>query len=143
MAAIVPVALTDLFTVVRTGTAQANVGQTDWVAIPAFATDAVISLDITAVAGTTPGPTTLSLKTASPKTLNDTNTSVLSAGSAIASTGYQEIVIGPGVTGIADAGAATRVTVNTVLPDLLGLSLLLSRADGDETYTYTLAILLK
>ncbi len=38
----------------RTGTAQANTGQTDWIPVPGYAKYAHVRLDITALAGTTP-----------------------------------------------------------------------------------------
>ena len=38
----------------RTGTAQADTGQTDWLAVPSWAKYAHVRLDITALAGTTP-----------------------------------------------------------------------------------------
>jgi hypothetical protein len=51
-------------------------------------------------------------------------------------------VIGPGVTGIADvltgsATAESQVSINSPLPAILGVELLLDRTTGNETYTYT------
>src|SRR5438552_9714121 len=125
---------------VRAATAQANTGQTDWIVVPAWAQFAEVFFNITAAAGTTPGPTTISIKSADLKSLNDTNAVTLSAGSAIANTGGQVVDMGPGITGIADAASATRVTINTVLPPLLGLTVLLDRTNTDETYTYNLSV---
>lgn len=129
----------------RSASAQANTGQTDWIEVPKWARYADIILDITAVAGTTPilTPTILA---ADPITKDDAN--VVSIGTlttppTAAST--HRIVIGPGVTGIADdlamaAAADSTVSINTVLPDLLGIQLTMDRTTGDETYTYTLNV---
>ena len=139
MAAIVPFATTGAFVIVRNAVAQANTGQTDWLLVPQWATFCTVHLNITATAGTTPGPSTLSIKSAMQVGIDDTNAQTMSAGSAIAVNGGQVVDIGPGVTGIADAGSATKVTVNAILPAILGLTLLLDRTNADETYTYTLS----
>jgi len=57
-------------------------------------------------------------------------------------------VIGPSVTGIADdvtnsATADSYVSLNTVLPPILGVKLLLDRTSGNEVYTYTLQVIFK
>ncbi len=242
----------------RTGTAQANTGQTDWVPIPGWAKYAHVRLDITALAGTTPTLTpafygmnkagldeesrykiaehaaftamttarvnevqTLSLSAglatetfkltqgavestaavtlptggfanvtaaqikaclltiaqwtgdtaniAVVKTVNDyaitfsgrlgrtdiaaiTVTSKTGAadGSVAATTtgvpgaGFTAL-IGPGVTGIADdvtnsATAESVVSLNSPLPAILGMELVLDRTSANETYTYTYSI---
>lgn len=124
-------------------TAQANTGQTTWVSTPAWALYATVWFNITANGGTTPGPSSLGIKSADPKTLNDTNALTLKTGTTIATTGMQVWDLGPGVTGIADATSATRETLNCVLPELMGFTVTLDRSNADETYTYTLSVMFR
>lgn len=141
MAAIVPVTginYNDLITL-RTGTAQADTGQTDWVFTPPRATFCIAYFYLTAVAGTTP-QATFSVLAADPVTLTDTSTVSLTAGTQVTAAQLQVGSIGPGVTGIADATSASKFSVNTVVPALMGFKLLFDRTTGDETYTYTLRV---
>jgi hypothetical protein len=141
MAAISPTTVSSDFVVIRTGTAQANTGQTDWVSVPRWAQTAVIQYEVTATAGTTPGPSRVSALLAAGGVGRDDSrtTTVATITGAITNTGLQTVVIGPGVSGIADALTTTEVVVNSVLPPLLGITITLDRTNADETYTYTLS----
>lgn len=150
MAAISPISVTNDFTVVRKATAQATTGQTDWLKLPLKAKFAQVFLNITANAGTTP-TTTPSFLVADPVALNDSyviNLAEHSALTAITTAGQYVFDIGPGVTGIANdvtnaAAADSYVTLNAILPAILGIKILNDRTTGDETYTYNLSLLLK
>lgn len=147
MAAITPTTVNSEFVVVRQATAQATTGQTDWLAVPAFATHALVFLNITAMAGTTP-ILTPSCLAADPVSKDDTF--VIRIGEAAAYTGITAanqyvIQIGPGVTGIADdatnsATADSYLSINAILPTLMGIQITNDRTTGDETYTYNLSV---
>lgn len=144
MAAIVPITHNNLR---RTGTAQADTGQTDWIEVPSWGKFLVVQYSLTAVAGTTPTMTP-SLLAADPIARDDGTVSTLATftGMTAAASGY--IQVGPGVTGIADdattaATGAGIASINMVLPKLLGVKVLLDRTDTDETYTYTVAAYFK
>lgn len=130
---------------VRTGAAQANTGQTDWIAVPPWALFAEVLLNITAVAGTTPIATPAFLA-ANPATLDDGDAVQIHADITTPPTAasFHRIVIGPGVGGSDDvalaAAADSEAEINAVLPSILGVRLTLDRGTGDETYTYTLAV---
>src|ERR1043166_1604562 len=91
-------------TLVRTGTAQANTGQTDWVSIPPGKfTYGVISLNMTASGGSSPGPTLVHLFTVDPLARNDTNkVQLLTATVGLTNTGLHITEIGPGIKGGTD-----------------------------------------
>lgn len=143
MAAITTVvAQTRRITTVRTATAQANTGQTDWVTLPSSAGFAVVYLNMTATANTTPGPTLVHLKTVDPITRDDTNTVTLATATVgLANTGLHITEIGPGIKGGTDVtNSASHNLVHAVLPLILGIQVVLDRTNGDETYTYTLRV---
>lgn len=129
----------------RAGTAQADTGQTDWIERPQWATKMVWTLDITAVAGTTP-ILTPALLAADPITADDANVIAMATFTTPpTAAGTHVMEFGPGTTGIADdlALAATgdsKAAVNVDLPDLIGVQLTLDRTTGNETYTYTLNV---
>lgn len=140
-------------TPVRTGTAQANTGQTDWVSVPPWANTAVVMLRVTAVAGTTPLIRVATLKsvsanmqavgTANAGKVDDTGAvtlATITSGADLSAAGTSQVSIGPGITGIADLLTTTDAKVNAVLPDILGIEVLADRTTGDETYTYTLSV---
>jgi hypothetical protein len=152
MAAITPVAVsgpgTPRFVTLRNATAQANIGQTDWLWVPPDAVYAYILFTLTAAAGTTP-VTNLTVKGADPVTLDDTYSwhvggVTLTAQNTTATSGLLQVVeIGPGITQAADdvilgATGVNHAAINAVLPTLLGLGLVFDRTTGDETYTYKL-----
>lgn len=145
MAAITPVVVTGEYFVIRTATAQASTGQTDWLAVPVWARFATVYLNVTATAGNTP-ICLPSLLVADPVAKTDTNTQVLGAATTggVTSTGLATIEVGPGVTGIANtvaiAGTGGTAQLNASLPTLLGVKVLNDRTTGDETYTYNLSI---
>lgn len=132
---------------VRTATAQATTGQTDWFHTPRGAVWARIWFNLTAVAGNTPIflPTILM---GDPGKKDDTYSMKLGQHAAFtAMTAACMLIcdIGPGVSGIADdatnnATANSTVNINTSLPKLMGLTILNDRTSGDETYTYTITI---
>ncbi|SRR6266702_5696823 len=126
---------------VRTATAQATTGQTDWVAIPSTAGFMVVYLNMSATGGTTPGPTLVHLKTVDPIARDDSNTiTLLTATGGLANTGLYTTEVGPGLAGGTNIVNATRNVFNAVLPSLLGIQVVLDRTNTDETYTYTLRI---
>lgn len=150
MAAITPIQPSGEFTLVRTGTAQANTGQTDWIQVPAWAQFAKVDFNLTAVAGTTP-LADLTINGSDPATNDDTYIYKLRGHAAFTQiTGAAHLVVdlGPGVLGIADdvttaATGYSDAAINTVLPALLGLRLVFDRTSGDETYTYKLSVLFR
>jgi len=136
---------------IRTGTAQADTGQTDWIAVPNWAKTAIITTQVSAVAGTTPGPTLVHLKRLDPSTYGAPGTSsafkyddttavtIMTNTTGLATTGNHRIVLGPGV-GLADVVNSADNKVNAVLPKILGIQVVLDRTDGSETYTYTVSV---
>lgn len=151
MAAITPVASQGgALALLRTGTAQANTGQTDWIAVPHWAHYATVDFNLTAVAGTTPLVTNIFVRGVDPVTLNDTYQYAIAEHADLATTdmtaaAHLVVDIGPGVTGIADdvtqaATGFSRAALNAVLPTMLGVTLTFDRADGNETYTYTVSV---
>jgi len=132
---------------IRSVSAQATTGQTDWVKVPEGAKFAEVIVNWTAKGGTS--PTLLpSVLTADPITMNDADTVVVGSATTTAMTNSGQatrICIGPGVTGIADAVAVgtaggVDVKLNTILPALLGVKVLNTRTNGNETYTYTVSV---
>ena len=147
MAAITAIEITQPFAALRNVSAQATTGQTDWFYTPRSARFAMVFLNVTAVAGTTP-ILTPSCFAADPVLKDDAY--VIRIGEAAAYTGITAaaqyaIQIGAGVTGIADdvtnsATADSYLSINAVLPLLMGVQILNDRTTGDETYTYSLSI---
>lgn len=138
---------------VRTGTAQANTGQTDWVTVPDWAKFATVDFNLTAVAGTSPLVTVVRLLGVDPVTRDDAYQYNIAEHVDLATidyTGAAHLVvdIGPGITGIADevtqaATGFSRAAINAILPSILGILLTFDRTTGDETYTYTLSVRFK
>lgn len=136
---------------IRSASAQATTGQTDWLRLPPRATYASIYFNLTAVAGNTP-IVTPSFLVPDPITLDDA-ASLINLGEHAAFTGITAAAqyvfdIGPGITGIANdvtnaATADSYVSLNVILPAVLGVKLLNDRTSADETYTYKLSILVK
>ena len=143
MTAITVVADPLAYQVLRTASAQANTGQTDWVSVPAWAQSVTLYFNITASGGTTPGPVTFAIKSADP-VLRDDGTAVtyVTSASITTLTTYHELQLGPTlVTANNDSSTANGFKVqNSPLPALLGATVTLDRTNADETYTYTLAI---
>lgn len=131
----------------RSATAQANTGQTDYVAVPQWARFAKIVFNLTAVAGNTP-TAVLSIQETDPIALDSTynaNLKGYTAFTTITAAAQLVVDVGPGVTGIADdvttaATGTSHATINGLLPNVLALSLVLDRTTGDETYTYNLTV---
>jgi len=150
MAAITATRVMSGFHVIRQETAQATTGQTDWLLLPQWAQYAMVFLNLSAVAGTTPVLTPAFLM-ADPVSQDDAHTITVAdhAGlTGITAAGQYLYQIGPGVTGIANdvsqtATADSAVSLNQVLPMLLGVRITLDRADIDETYSYNLSLQLK
>ena len=131
------------YAILRNASAQATTGQTDYVAVPAWAKYLYIYLNVSAVAGTTP-LTDFKLSAVNPVTLDDgDNLDYLGWNgiTQIAGTtaGDIQVQIGPGITGIADDDTGPFYSLNGVLPGILGFVVTLDRATVDETYTYSLA----
>ena len=139
---------------VRTATAQATVGQTDWVAVPPWAQYMIVIFNITAVAGTTP-ILVPSVKIVDPIALDNAAAALGDLGgfaitnAATTSQSVYFLNYGPGITGIANATAAlaasgaSHVFVNCILPPIVGIVALNDRTTGDETYTYTIDIVFR
>lgn len=126
----------------RNVSAQATTGQTDWVAVPAWAKQAHVTLNITANAGTTP-ITTLTLRAPDPVTLDDTNDhAVLLTGAAITTASFHYYALAPTFTtaGTDQVASDSSVVQNGPLPRILGVRILNDRTSANETYTYTLTI---
>lgn len=148
MAALTTTALTSGEAFVRTATAQATVGQTDWLDVPVWAKYMTVDFNLTAVAGTTPS-TVFSLVVPD-LTTRDSSTGVVNLMGYTAFTtitGAARLLgqVGPGVTGIADdvttsATGTSNFSLNCILPPVIGVRLVNDRDDADETYTYNLAV---
>jgi len=141
MAAITPITFDGNFKVLRNATAQANVGQTDWVSVPSWAKYLVIYFNLTAVAGSTP-LVDFKLQEADPVAKDDSYVLDFADWNGVtqhASALFSVIHVGPGITGIADDDTAAVYKLNAILPPLLGFKTTFDRSQADETYTYTLA----
>lgn len=145
MAAISPVAASGSYLVLRNATAQADTGQTDWINVPGWAKGAIVYLNWTAKAGTTP-LMDLNLLEADPVARDDGTVLNLADWDGITqlTTTCQCVVhVGPGITGLADddTGSATADSVykiNSILPALLGAKITLDRTGKPEIQVITL-----
>jgi len=133
---------------IRSGVAQADTGQVDYLLVPAWANYAWVMVNVIATAGTTPLLTPL-FSVPDPIALDDTRVIKLAEHTGFTDndgTAAQYVYeLGPGVTGIADdvtqaAGADSYVSLNVILPPILGVRITLDRTTGNETYTYNLAV---
>ncbi len=150
MATITPTEVTSRGYRVRSATAQASTGQTDWIRVPAWARFAKVYFDLTDVGVSTTPIFLPSIKEVTPYRtagiLVDTNAKYVSAVSVTGLTGVGLAVynIGPGVTGGADdvtlGTSGGTAYINTVLPEILGFTVLNDRTTGDEVYTYTIYV---
>lgn len=134
------------FYLVRSGIAQANTGQTDWLRVPQGSIYAVIDFNLTAAGGTTP-LADLTINSTDPNVADDTYLYKLKSHAAFTQiTGAAHLVatVGPGIQAADDvATGATGFSdacLNTVLPPILGLKLVFDRTTADEVYTYSLTI---
>lgn len=134
---------------IRSMTAQANTGQTDWISVPDHAKTAIVEVTMTASAGTTPvallhlrsvTPNLIARGLANADKLDDAAAVTLqTATGGLAGNGGYRCSIGPGITA-ADVLNSTNNSYNNTLPQILGIQLVLDRTTGDETYTYTLDV---
>lgn len=144
MAAIVPVAFSP-YKVLRTVAAQATTGQTDWIDVPSWVKSILVTLNITANAGTTP-VSTVTLRAPDPVTRDDTNDhAILLTGAAITGASFHHYAIGPTfvTAGTDQVAADSSVVQNAPIPATLGVTVTNDRGTGDETYTYTLTVQFK
>ena len=129
--------------VIRTATAQATTGQTDWVEAPPWARYCYVEYSLTAVAGTTPLVDVSILKPLESTPLNDTGALTLS-GAFTQITGAAVLMVNIGPDIVLDATTAATGTSNagiaTILPRIIGIKVLQDRTTGDETYTYTVSV---
>ncbi len=154
---------------VRGATAQATTGQTDWIAVPSWATYMRLVYDLTSIgASTTPSALMTLLTPSNPANahLSDsavggveapdahadiaaTDSVVLHVGGTTLSTaftaaGTADIAIGPGIVTTPDfvlgASGVVYARICDVLPEVIGIKILQDRADGDEVYTYTVDV---
>lgn len=131
----------------RTGTAQATIGQTDYIAVPKWARNAKVDFNLTAVAGNTP-LADLTINGVDPVGMDDGSLYKLRGHTAFTQiTGAAHLVVdvGPSATGIADevttsATGYSDAAINTILPAVLAIKLVFDRTTGDETYTYALSV---
>lgn len=141
MAAITLTSLDGNWKVIRTATAQATTGQTDWIAPPRWAKWVKVRVHISANAGTT--PTTIpSILSADPNTMDDTRAVTVLTGATITTASFHEYTIGPSLTtaGTDQAAAGASIVQNCALPTIMGIKILNDRGTGDETYTYTVSV---
>ncbi len=130
----------------RSGTAQANTGQTDWLLVPSWATSAIVDYDLTSVGASTTPLVDVTVRAIDAVTLDDSQAYDLHAAfTQITAAAHLVIDIGPGVTGIADdtttaATGASNAALNKSLPPILGIKILQDRTTGDEVYTYKLNV---
>jgi hypothetical protein len=128
--------------ILRNVTAQSGAGQTDWVSPPEWATNAIVHLSLTAVAGTTP-EFDLVILDANPVLKDDGSVENFAGWDGITQlTDADEIIIyiGPGITGIADDDTAAVYKINSPLSPLMGFKVTLDDTTGDEEYDYSLSI---
>lgn len=125
-------------TVVRTGTAQANTGQTDLVKVPGFADFMLVYVDVSATAGTTP---LFDFKMQYVDPVRNAAVEDFPGAGITQIAGNDNVVIqvGPGVTGIADDDTTAVYSINMMLPTLINFVTTLDRTSLDETYTYSIA----
>jgi len=134
---------TSKFMVLRNATAQANTGQTDWVAVPQWAKYMKVYLNWTAKAGTTP-LMDFKIHDADPFVKDDSYKTNAWQWDGITQLTTENLVVlqaGPGITGIADDDVYPFYSLNGPLSPLLGFQVTLDRTSGDETYTYTLSVI--
>lgn len=126
------------FTHVRTGTAQATTGQTDTVAVPGYASTAIVYLRVSAAAGTTP-LTDMKFQYVNPITSTALDFQWNGITQIAGTTGGHVVaVIGKGYDTEDDTGPV--YFVKDPLPGKFNIVLTFDRADADETYTYTLGV---
>lgn len=127
------------YKVVRTGTAQANAGQTDTITTPGFAKTAIVYLNVTATTGTTP-LTDMKFQYVHPSTGNAvdmqwngiTQIAGTTSGNVVA-------IIGAGNVDTED-DTGPIYFLKDALPQEWNIVLTLDRTTADETYTYTLGV---
>jgi hypothetical protein len=124
-------------TVVRTGTAQANTGQTDTVTTPGFAVMAIVYLNVTAVAGTTP-LTDMKFQYTHPVSGNAVDFQ-WNGITQIAGTTASNVVVVIGAAGTEDDTGPVYHIVDP-LPAKWNIVTTLDRTTGDESYTYSIVV---
>lgn len=127
------------YKVVRTGTAQADTGQTDTVTTPGFARSAIVYLNVTATAGTTP-LTDMKFQYVHPSSGNAVDMQ-WNGITQIAGTTAGNVVVHLGSNN-ADTEDDTGPIyfIKDQLPQEWNIVLTFDRTTGDETYTYVLAV---
>lgn len=128
-----------LHQVVRTGTAQANTGQTDTVVTPGFANTAIVYLNVTAAAGNTP-LTDMKFQYVHPVSGNAVDMQ-WNGITQIAGTTSGNVVVVMGGGNVDTEDDTTPVYfIKDPLPSKWNIVLTLDRTSGDETYTYSLVV---
>lgn len=129
--------------VIRTGTAQASTGQTDWFSVPDWCTKVYIEYSLTAVAGTTPLVDVAVWKTLDTTPSDDTGAAAIHAAfTQITGAATLQITVDPS-TPLDVTTAATGVSdvrIPIAIPRVMGVKVLNDRTTGDETYTYTVTV---
>ena len=126
--------------ILQDATDQADTGQTDWLQVPAWATDMVVYLNWSAKDGTTP-LMDFALLELDPVALDDATVENFGQWDGITQLSAEDLIVvyaGPGITGIADDDTGPIYKVNAPLPSVLGFKVTLDQADTDEEYSYTL-----
>jgi hypothetical protein len=123
---------------VRSGTAQADTGQTDLVQVPGFAKFMLVFIDVSATAGTTP---LFDFKMQYVDPVRNAAVEDFPGTGITQIAGNDNVVIqvGPGITGIADDDTGPVYSINMVLPPLINFVTTLDRTSSNETYTYSIA----
>lgn len=127
--------------ILRNATAQATTGQTDWVSVPAWATDMVIYLNLSDVGVSTTPLMDFVLLELDPVASNDSTVANFAQWDGITQLTAATFVtayVGPGITGATDDDTAAIYKINSCLPSVLGFKITLDRTTGDEVYTYSL-----
>lgn len=126
-------------TVVRTGTAQASTGQTDPVTTPGFATSAIVYLNVTATAGTTP-LTDMKFQYIHPVSTNAVDMQ-WNGITQVADTTTGNVVVHMGLGGVDTEDDTTPIYfLKDPLPSRWNIVTTLDRTTGNETYTYSIVV---
>lgn len=125
------------YKVIRSATAQADTGQTDTVTTPGFAKTAIVYLNVTAVAGTSP-LTDMKFQYVNPSTGNAVDMQ-WNGITQIAGTTAGNVVVVLGADYDTEDDTGPIYFLKDPLPQEWNIVITLDRTTGDETYSYTLS----
>jgi hypothetical protein len=120
----------------RSASAQATTGQTDWFWVPSWAKTLTVYFNLATITGTSSVP---SLVLAYPSTLDDGDTATILTGATITAASFHTYEVGPTLTtaGTDSATADSLVVKNSVIPMVLGITI--TNVVGGGAFTYTIA----